>query len=82
MRLESLWLVEVSGIRILELTRLVELKLASGISAPDRLRDLADVQELIRAERLDHAFADRLDTSVQAKFHELVAATLGGASGR
>ena len=29
------------------LERLIELKLASGASAPHRLRDLADVQDLI-----------------------------------
>lgn len=66
--------IEVAGIRVIELPRLVELKLASGMTAPDRLRDLADVQELIRAEELDESFADRLDPSVRAKFLELLAA--------
>jgi hypothetical protein len=53
---------------------LVELKLASGMTAPDRLRDLADVQELIRAERLDETFAGELDPSVRPKFLELLQA--------
>lgn len=65
--------VEVGGIRVIELPRLVELKLASGMTAPDRLRDLADVQELIRAEQLDESFADRIDPSVRTKFLELLA---------
>jgi hypothetical protein len=65
--------VDVGGIRVLELPRLIEVKLASGMSAPDRLRDLADVQELIRAERLDEGFAARLDASVREKFLELLA---------
>lgn len=65
--------IEVDGIRVIELPRLVELKLASGMTAPDRLRDLADVQELIRAENLDDSFAARLDQSVREKFLELVA---------
>jgi hypothetical protein len=64
---------EIGGIRVIELPRLVELKLASGMTAPDRLRDLADVQELIRAENLDDSFATRLDESVRGKFLELVA---------
>jgi len=34
---------EVEGIRVMTLGRLVELKLASGMSVPHRLRDLADV---------------------------------------
>ncbi|MFN8626997.1 MAG: hypothetical protein U0587_13585 [Candidatus Binatia bacterium] len=65
--------VDVDGIRVLTLARLVELKLASGLTAPDRLRDLADVQELIRSERLTARFAAQLDTSVQPKFRELLA---------
>jgi hypothetical protein len=64
---------DVGGIRVIELPRLVELKLASGLTVPDRLRDLADVQELIRAEQLDESFAARLDASVREKFLELVA---------
>lgn len=67
--------VEAEGIRVLDLPHLVELKLASGMTAPDRLRDLADVQELIRVEGLDDSFADRIDPSVRAKFRELLAAT-------
>ncbi len=62
------------GIRVLTLETLVELKLASGISSPDRLRDLADVLELIRANRLDESFAGPLHPSVRAKYSELLAA--------
>ena len=40
--------VEFDGIRYLALPRLIELKLASGMSNPGRLKDLGDVQELIR----------------------------------
>ena len=65
--------MDVDGIRVIELPRLIELKLASGMTTPDRLRDLADVQELIRAEALDDTFATQLDESVRAKFLELVA---------
>jgi hypothetical protein len=67
--------VEADGIRVVALPSLVELKLASGMSSPGRLRDLADVQELIRVERLEESFADQLHPSVRAKFLELLAAT-------
>jgi hypothetical protein len=70
--------IDVGGIRVIELPRLVELKLASGMTAPDRLRDLADVQELIRAERLDASFAAGLDPTVREKFLELVASVPRG----
>lgn len=59
------------ALRVLDLRTLIELKLASGISAPDRLQDLADVVALVRANRLPVAFADNLDPSVRDKFTEL-----------
>ena len=55
----------------LPLPRLVELKLASGISAPHRLKDLADVLELIRAARIPLELVAELDPSVREKFQEL-----------
>jgi len=58
----------------LPLEILIELKLASGLSAPHRLKDLADVLELIRAANLPEALAARLDPSVRAKYTELWAA--------
>jgi hypothetical protein len=70
--------IEVDGLLVLALPRLIELKLASGMSAPHRLRDLADVQELIRERQLDEAFATALDPSVREKFLELLAASRSG----
>lgn len=55
----------------LPLARLVELKLASGMSAPHRLKDLADVLELVRAASVPRSLADELDPSVRGKFLEL-----------
>jgi hypothetical protein len=62
---------EVDGIRVVTLEKLVELKLASGMTAPARLRDLADVQELIRIRKLDAEFANQLDPYVRDKYLEL-----------
>lgn len=59
------------ALALLPLPRLVELKLASGMSAPHRLRDLADVMELVRAAGLARSFAGALDPSVRAKYEEL-----------
>lgn len=55
----------------LALSSLVELKLASGMSAVHRLRDLADVLELVRAARIPRSLAEELDPSVRSKFLEL-----------
>ena len=62
--------IEVEGVRLIRLETLVELKLASG-AAPGRLRDLADVLELIRILRLPADFRGRLDASVQERYDEL-----------
>ena len=72
--------IEIDGIKFVTLEKLVELKLASGISASDRLKDLADVQELIKIKRLDADFALKLDPYVRAKYLELEEAVRNGES--
>jgi hypothetical protein len=59
------------GIALLALPKLIELKLASGLSAPHRLRDLADVLELVRVLSLPRELGGSLDPSVRAKYEEL-----------
>ena len=61
----------IDGIKFVTLEKLIELKLASGISAPDRLKDLADVQELIKIRQLGADFASKLDPYVREKYLEL-----------
>ncbi len=63
--------LDIDGIKTITLEKLVELKLASGMSAPHRLKDLADVQELIKVKHLSADFADKLDASVRDKYIEL-----------
>lgn len=73
---------DMDGLRVLRLPRLVELKLASGMSAPHRMRDLADVQEIIKVRGLDATFADQLDPSVRPRYLELQqAVAAAGGSG-
>lgn len=56
---------------LLPLANLVELKLASGMTAPHRLRDLADVIELIRVNALGEDYAETLHPYVREKYLEL-----------
>ena len=65
--------VVIDGVNTISLEKLIELKLASGMTAPHRLKDLADVQELIKIKMLDKAYAEVLDEYVRPKFLELVA---------
>jgi hypothetical protein len=60
------------GIRVIALEKLIELKIASGLSAPHRTHiDLADVQRLIEELHLPLELGDRLDASVRAEYHRL-----------
>ena len=63
--------IEIDGIRIVTFEKLIELKLASGMTAPHRLKDLADVQELIKIRGLQAEFSEQLDPYVREKFLEL-----------
>jgi hypothetical protein len=63
--------VDIDGIRYLKLPTLVELKLASGMTNAGRLKDLADVQELIRVLKLPADFAEQLNPYVRDKYFEL-----------
>lgn len=63
--------VNIDGVKTITLEKLIELKLASGLTAAHRLKDLADVQEVIKIKHLDAAFADKLDEFVRAKYLEL-----------
>ncbi len=58
-------------IALLPLPRYVELTLASGMTAPHRLHDLADVLNLIRSTELPASFSEDLHPYVRPKFDEL-----------
>ena len=64
--------VEQDGVRLLNLEGLIELKLASGISGGvGRLKDLADVVEVIKMLGLPETMADRLNPYVGGRYREL-----------
>lgn len=63
--------IEIDGIKTLSLEKLIELKLASGMTAPHRLKGLADVQEVIKIKGLTADFAVKLNPFVREKFLEL-----------
>lgn len=63
--------IERDNIRYLALPALVELKLASGISGAGRIKDLADVQELIKLFALPQDYQNQLNPYVRGKYLEL-----------
>ncbi len=63
--------IEEDSVSVINLEKLIELKLASGLSAGNRLRDLADVQDLIMVLDLPLEFADSLDPSVGSEYRRI-----------
>jgi len=63
--------IEIEGIQFLKLPTLIELKLASGMTNPGRLKDLSDVLEMIKALNLSKELAEQLNPFVQEKYREL-----------
>lgn len=63
--------VRGEGVMVLPVNVLVELKLASGLTNADRMKDLADVQELIRAAKLPLELAHELSPMVRSKYVEI-----------
>ena len=58
----------IDGVSCVNLSKLIELKLASGMSAIHREKDLVDVQELIHVLKLGQDIVDQLDPSVRAAY--------------
>jgi hypothetical protein len=62
---------EIEGVSYITLQALIELKLASGMTNSERMKDLADVIELIKALDLPSTFADSLNQFVRDKYKQL-----------
>ncbi len=63
------------AVMVLPLRDLVELKLASGMSNPGRMKDLADVQEVIKHVDLPAELGDDLDPLVRDEYLRIWKAT-------
>jgi hypothetical protein len=63
--------VRVGRFSVLALERLLEMKIASGMSAAHRLRDFADVIATVETLDLPAEFGDALHPYVREKFREL-----------
>ena len=68
---ESVREVHPESLPYLTLQSLLELKIASGMTAAHRLQDLADAIQLIRINGLPREYAEQLNPFVHAKFVEL-----------
>ena len=78
--------VAVGSLRLLPIHRFIELKLASGLSAVHRAKDLGDIASMIDTLDLPRALGADLDASVRYKYLEIwdsmAGAKKGGEPGR
>jgi hypothetical protein len=63
--------VVADGVSCVNLPRLLEMKLASGMTNPGRMKDLGDAQEIIRVFNLPADFTKELNPFVHDKYLEL-----------
>ncbi len=68
---ESVAKLRDDGLPYLSLPTLIELKLASGMTAVHRPRDLDDVIQLIRINKLPIEYVEHLNPYVRKKFNEM-----------
>lgn len=59
------------GLALIPLSKLVELKLASGMTSIHRAKDIGDVVELIKHARPPRELGSELDPSVRDKYFEI-----------
>jgi hypothetical protein len=62
---------DAQGLPIVPLTTLLELKIATGLTAPHRPRDFDDAIQLIKKNALPREYVERLNDYVREKFLEL-----------
>jgi hypothetical protein len=63
--------IDSGEMKILGLTTLISLKLASGLSGADRHKDLVDVEELVKILGLDESLGASLPAMVQEAYREI-----------
>ena len=59
------------GLSLIPLAKLVELKLASGMTSIHRAKDISDVVELIKHTQQPRELGDELDPSVRDRYFEI-----------
>ena len=69
----------IDGVRVVSLKDLIAIKLRCGLKNPGRAKDIADVQELVRAIPLDKRFAGKLPKELRASFKSMVDAVRSSA---
>jgi hypothetical protein len=63
--------IDIDGLNVIRLEKLIELKLASGLSAVHRISDIGDVARLIQGLKPPRELGEKLDPSVRDEYYRL-----------
>jgi hypothetical protein len=63
--------VDFDGVKVISLPKLIELKLASGLTATNRRKDLVDVETIIERLKPPRELGEELDASVRDEYYRM-----------
>jgi hypothetical protein len=63
--------VDLDGVKVISFPKLIELKLASGLTAPNRKKDIVDVETLIDRLSPPRELGEQLDASVRDEYYRM-----------
>jgi hypothetical protein len=63
--------VDIDGVRVISLAKLIELKLTSGLTGKGRKKDIVDVETIIARIKPPRELGDQLDPSIRDTFYQM-----------
>jgi hypothetical protein len=63
--------VDLDGVKVISLPKLIELKLASGLTGTLRLKDLGDVESMIDRLKPPRELGEQIDPSVRDEYYRM-----------
>jgi len=63
--------VDLDGVKVISLPKLIELKLTSGLTAPTRLKDIVDVETVIERLKPPRELGEEIDPFVRDQYYRM-----------
>jgi hypothetical protein len=63
--------VDLGGVKVISLPKLIELKLTSGLTAPNRLKDIGDTETVIERLKPPRELGEEIDPFVRDQYYRM-----------